>query len=355
MTRSPALSRRVALTAGAATAISAVTTPGHAAKPSQLRVLSMNIWFGGTAVEPGPSLVADVIRATGADVVMLSESGDTTRWLADHLSQNGSRWHYAESSDTGILSRHPIVERGTLPFTTKAVIDLAGRQVAVYALHLEYRWYATYLPRGYAAGVPEGPYSGWDQLPGGPVTDVETVLQVNEESGRPAVVAQVIADAERERATRRSVLIGGDFNEPSILDWTAATAEEQDHRGLVVPWQSTGLLRDAGYVDAYRAKYPNPSTHPGTTWPTSNRAKPLDHLTWTPKADERDRIDYVFASPSPGVKLLDVGLVGTAETIIRNKRVPMRTNDFLQIFSHWPTDHQAVLATYRIAGPPARR
>lgn len=88
------------------------------------------------------------------------------------------------------------------------------------------------------------------------------------------MVAEVIADAERERATRRSVLIGGDFNEPSILDWTAATAEEQDHRGLVVPWQSTGPLRDAGYVDAYRANYPNPSTHPGTTWPKSNRAKP---------------------------------------------------------------------------------
>lgn len=353
MSHTPALSRRAALAMGGAAALTAAA-PAHAAKPTTLRVLAVNIWFGGTAVPGGRALVAEAIRRTKADVVLLSESGDATADLAATLSAGGQRWYHASSPDTGVLSRFPIVGSAVMPFVTKAVIDLGGRQVAAYAAHLEYRWYATYLPRGYGAGVPTGPYSGWDLLPGGPVTDAGTVLDVNAASGRPQVIADVIADAKAEQARRRAVLIGGDLNEPSLLDWTRAAATTQDHQGLVVPWQSTALLREAGYVDAYRAMYPNPVTHPGTTWPISNEAVGTDQLTWAPEADERDRIDYVFASPTAGLRLLDAGRVGTGGTIVRNERVVERTDDYRALFSNWPTDHQAVLATYRVAGAPAR-
>jgi hypothetical protein len=76
-------------------------------------------------------------------------------------------------------------------------------------------------------------------------------------------------------------------------------------------------------------------------------------LTWAPEADERDRIDYVFHRAAPGVKLLGAGVVGPRSTIVRNERVVEDTKDnFLPIPERWPSDHKAVLATYRLAGPP---
>lgn len=114
-------------------------------------------------------------------------------------------------------------------------------------------------------------------------------------------------------------------------------------------------LKDAGYVDAYRTVFPDPVTHPGMTWPADNPATGVDQLAWAPKADERDRIDYVFASPTPGFKLLDAGIVGPAGSIIRGERKPDATDDVIASPTPWASDHKAVLATYRLAGPKAKR
>lgn len=355
------MSRRSMLTAGAAIAATAATASlqmptAQAAKPHQLKVLAYNIWFGGTVVENGLQLVADVIRDQQADVVLLSESGDATAKLAEMLTTKSETWSFTPSGDTGVLTRFPIVERGTLDYITKAVIDVDGRQVACYAGHFEYRWYATYLPRGYGGGSETGPFAqyGWGEIPTGGVDDTAAVLEDNARSGRPEVIRAFLADAKAEQAKGRSVILGGDFNEPSVLDWTSATKDLYDHNGLVVPWQSTSLLHDAGYVDAYRTLFPNPVTHPGMTWPADNAAVGVDQLAWAPKADERDRIDYLFHAPTPGVKLLDAGIVGPAGSIIRNERKPDATNDVIASPSPWASDHKAVLATYRIAGPKAK-
>ncbi|MEL4504046.1 endonuclease/exonuclease/phosphatase family protein [Luteococcus sp. H138] len=344
---------------GAAVAASSTLAApaAHAQKPETLRVLAINIWFGGTVIEPGLELVTAVIRQTRADVVLLSESGESTAKLAAQLSTAGESWRYAESSDTGVLSRYPILETGQLPFITKAVIDIRGRQVACYAAHFEYRWYATYLPRGYGGGSASGPFEeyGWGQIPTGPVDDVDAILADNLRSGRPRVIDTFLTDAADERSKGRSVLLGGDFNEPSVLDWTAATKDLYDHHGLVIPWQSTQKLAEAGFIDAYRTIYPNPVTHPGMTWPADNPLARLDQLAWAPKADERDRIDYIFTSPMPGLKLLDAGIVGPAGSIVRNERRPDATDDVLSSPTPWPTDHKAVLASYRLTGPKAKR
>lgn len=336
-------------------AASGGTPPGD---PARLRVLAFNIWFSGTAVPDGLDYVVETIKMQDANVVLLSESGAATQAIADELSTPGHPYYAASSGDTGIVSEFPIVSESDLPNVKKAVVDVGAREVAVYSAHLYYRNYATYLPRGYGAGVDEpSPYAqyGWDEMPGGPVTDREAVLKVNQDSGRPGVIRQVIEDAAAERARGRAVILGGDFNEPSTHDWTGATSSLFDHHGLTIPWQTTELLDDAGYIDAYRATFPDPVTHPGFTWPSDNADKAVSDLTWAPKADERDRIDYVFHVPAPGMKLLGAGVVGPRSSIVRNERVIEATRDrFLPIPAHWPSDHKAVLATYRLAGGPPR-
>lgn len=62
----------------------------------------------------------------------------------------------------------------------------------------------------------------------------ESVLRMNRASTRVEAVAAFLEEVSRERADL--ILLAGDFNEPSHLDWTDATCGMWDHNGCVVPW-----------------------------------------------------------------------------------------------------------------------
>ena len=65
----------------------------------------------------------------------------------------------------------------------------------------------------------------------------------------------------------------------------------RDHQGLVVPWHVSVMLEKDGFKDTYREIFPNPVTHPGLTCPADCKDIALEKLVWSPKADDRDRID----------------------------------------------------------------
>ncbi|OCF85952.1 endonuclease [Nocardia brasiliensis] len=339
--------------AGGALAVGAAMPLATAAPAAdELRVLAINIWMGASKIPGGIGLVADLIIDTRASVVLLSEANQATKAIAAALEKKGQKFEAVASGDTGVLSAFPVEESADLGWMVKARLSVGDKRVTAYAAHLEYRWYATYLPRGYGAGVPApGEYSefGWNKLPGGPVTDPVAVQRVNVASKRPEAIGAFLEDAKAEAAAGSSVLMGGDFNEPSALDWTPAAANLFDHNGVVLPWESTRRLQQAGFVDAYRSRYPDPVTHPGFTWPASNPDAPVSQLTWAPEADERDRIDYIFAGPGAALRLADVGIVGPRGSIVRNARRDENTQDnFLASPQKWVTDHKAVLATYQL-------
>lgn len=318
-------------------------------QPTAVKVLSLNAWYGGTAVSGGVDMIVEIIKKSGASVVFIAEAKATTTEITKKLNDSGLLFTQRMTGDNAILSTYSISEATALPFMTKAIVTVGSVQVAAYAAHLEYRWYATYLPRGYGAGVPSGEFSeyGWAKIPSGPVTDVAALKRVNQASGRPQVIEEFIADTRKELARGRIVIMGGDFNEPSALDWTAKTAGLFDHNGAVVPWQSTKALKDSGFVDSYRKQHPNPASHPGFTWPASNPHAPVSKLTWAPEADERDRIDYIFHFPDARLKLSDAQVVGPKGSIVRNERVDETGEDpFVLSDIDWPTDHKGVLTTY---------
>lgn len=334
---------------------SLIGPPAFDGKSTELKVLQFNIWMRGTGVGTGgPDMIADVIRDSGADVITLSESDAAyAQRLVNDLARRGYRFHvYGPNKDVSVVSRYPILETGEFNRFSKAVIDVNGTPVAVYSGHLAYQWYVCYLPRGYGGGTPAGnPTSeyGWNKIPGGPITDVPLIMDLNEKSGRPESIRQFVADAKQEIEKGRLVVMAGDFNEPSHLDWSAATKDLYDHHGTIVPWQSTTLLEQAGYLDAYRAKYPDPVTHPGFTWPSDNPAVATSQLTWAPEADERDRIDYVFYRPDDRLSLQAATVVGPRKSILRNQRVAETGDDpILEPLGGWPTDHKSVMATFVI-------
>jgi hypothetical protein len=108
------------------------------------------------------------------------------------------------------------------------------------------------------------------------------------------------------------------------------------------------LLDEAGFVDAYRSFYPNVLDYPGFTYPSDNPAKPAEKITWAPKADERDRIDYIWFYPEKGLTVKDAAIFGPKGSIVRSQRVQETSKDkFIEPQNVWPTDHKGVLVTFQ--------
>lgn len=320
-----------------------------------LKVMQFNIWLGGSRVPGGRAGIADTVAAVEPDVVMLSESNPerVAHLLADLAARGLTYFDNRNPTDPGVISRYPIIEYASFPSWSKAVVSVDGVEVAAYSGHLEYRYYVNYLPRGYGGGTPaplETSEYGWNEIPTGPITDVGLIERLNEASGRTAVTRTVLADAAEERAKGRLALLAGDFNEPSHRDWNHRTRNLFDHHGTVVAWSTTKAIEDAGFRDSYRAVHPDPVRTPGFTWPSDNPGADVGELTWAPKADERDRIDFVFYHPDRRIQLLDSVIVGPSSTIVRNRRVEESGRDpFWRPTWTWPTDHKAVLSTFRVS------
>lgn len=316
------------------------------------KVLQFNIWQEGVMVPGGFEAIADEIARSGADFVTLSEVRNyrQTRFcdrIVEALRQRGQTYYSFYSYDSGLLSRYPITDsmtvypekddRGSI---YKMITRAGEREFAVYTAHLDYRNCAYYDVRGYNG-------STWERQAA--VTDPDSVLYLNRLSVRDDAIAEFLQEAEKDRRAGRIVILGGDFNEPSHLDWTEATRNIRDHHNLVIPWDVSLLLEKAGYKDTYREIYPDPVAFPGMTCPADCKDAPLEKLVWSPEADDRDRIDYILYAPYPGLSLKEVTLIGPRGDIIRGKRALEPSSDpVTEPLGIWPSDHKAVLATFSL-------
>lgn len=317
-------------------------------QPINLSVVTLNMW--------GKSTDAQMLDEIGADLIFVQEGQNGAAAVARELGFP----YFSTGASAAVISRYPIVETSVLssPGTQggwmKAILQVGDTQVAAYGGHLEYRYYATYLPRGYAGDVlaPGFPseWRGWGKL-NAPVTDVKQLLAANEASGRPAAAAALAADAAGERSAGRLTIVGTDMNEASAQDWTESTANLFDHNGVVAPWQTSSTLLASGFLDAYRSTYPNPVTHPGLTWPTSTPNVSPSQLAWAPESDERDRIDYIFYAPNDRLAMESVRMVGPQGDIVRGARaLPVTEDPIFTPQATWTSDHRAVQAEFVICG-----
>jgi exonuclease III len=137
-----------------------------------------------------------------------------------------------------------------------------------------------------------------------------------ESDTRHAEIKGILADMSTALAGDTPVLLAGDFNSPSHLDWTEATASQ--HQGLVVEWPVSRACVDVGLVDAYRHVHPDPVEHPG--------------ITWSPRFGMTDRIDYVYYKGA--------GFDAVEATVIAEHAV------------RFPSDHAAVAVRFRLEPRP---
>ncbi|MHC3467395.1 HAD-IA family hydrolase [Streptomyces sp. 7R007] len=288
-------------------------TPDHlrAMVPHELRVMSWNLWLGGSAVDDHRAKQLKVILETGVDVVGLQETaGTAAQELADALG-----WHHHRAGENlGIISRHPITtalgDPGVGFYGAAGARVRLGphREVDVWTVHLHY--------------TPYGPYeAAFDRLPAAELIAHEEV--------RLAQLREALDWVSRTAGDSRPVVLVGDFNAPSHLD-------RPD-----VAWPVTRAAEEAGLRDSYREAHPDPAEHPGHTWSPVH----AEHEDGSGRPEPQDRIDYVLHN-GRGLRVLD------ATTFVSGTPRPwpdVAGND-------WPSDHAAVITTFAVdpgAVPPA--
>lgn len=322
-------------------------------REQKLKFLQFNIWQEGTVVDGGYDAIVDELVRTDADFVMLSEvrNYNDTKFcdrLTESLKQRGKTYYSFYSEDTGLLSKYPIIDSAVIfPLNNdhgtihKLVADVNGTELAVYTAHLDYLNCAYYNVRGYDG-------STWKKLDK-PLTNIDSILHINRASMRDDAIKLFIEDADKERAKGRLVFIGGDFNEPSHLDWTEQTKDLSDHQGLIIPWDVTTALSKYGFKDSFRELYPDPVKNPGYTYPADCKDIALNQLTWAPDADERERIDYIFYYPEDNIKLTNVSVYGPQGCVVRGVRTPDTSSDlFIEPLGVWASDHKALISEFII-------
>ncbi|MEU6353766.1 HAD-IA family hydrolase [Streptomyces sp. NPDC047072] len=248
--------------------------------PYRLRVMSWNLWYGGTKVRDHRAKQLKVIAETDADVVGLQETYDGA---AEDLAEALGWFHHRAGTNLGIVSRYPITAVLGDPDVgfygaAGARIAVGEREVEVWTVHLDYEAY--------------GPYDG---------TSVHEGVRLAQ-----------MRDTLRRIGDAAPVVLVGDFNCPSHLDWPD------------VEWPVTKAAEEAGFRDSFREARPDAVRDPGYTW-SPVHAEP----------EPQDRIDFVLHR---GLRVLD------SRTYVRG--TPRTWPDVED--NDWPSDHAAVITTFSL-------
>ncbi|MBC8100379.1 MAG: endonuclease/exonuclease/phosphatase family protein [Armatimonadetes bacterium] len=275
--------------------------------PVELRVMTFNIWVGGELVDFGK--IVEAIQLADADIVGLQEPTGNTQRLAQALG-----WQYA-SDQMHVISRYPLIDPPGANGDYIYVQIAPGQVVAIANVHL--------------TSDPYGPYEIRDGVSEEAVFELEQGLRLAE-------IEPLLARLSGLIDAGVPVFLTGDFNTPSHQDWTSAVAETRPDVLYPVAWPVTMAVEAAGFVDTFRAVYPDPIENPGITW---TYGYPYPRLS---DGEIIDRIDMVFAANT--VEVLSSEIVGDAGT--PNVDIGL---------TPYGSDHRAVVSTVRVvpAVPPA--
>ena len=286
----------------------------------EVKVMTFNCWYSLAKINDGPAKAISAIRKSHADIIGLQEcSEETAGKLAAAL---GFHRVQPASGAVQIITRFPIID--TFPVTgidpSRAAAarirtgDTPSRDLIFYNIHLDAGNYGPYATRT-------------------PGSTAEQVLALENKSPRPAQIAGILESmsAHLAEANKTPVVLTGDFNSPSHLDWTEGTAAS--HGGVAnVDWPASILPQRAGLIDSFRLLHPDPAALPGNTWSAIHKG-----------TEPQDRIDFIFHKGKP---LSPVSSRTFSTSIART--IGAWGEDITPVVDNeWPSDHHAVVTVYR--------
>jgi hypothetical protein len=291
----------------------------------ELRCMTWNLFYGGDSLDTSHGSsdvitwvhspfgcvanldqVVATIRMSGADVVGLQEAVGNTRTIAQQLG-----WYFNERMQ--VISRYPLIDPpGGNGWGSEGYIfvePIRGYVAAIANVHLN--------------STPYGPYLVEDGATLDQVISLEDAIRMPGIQHNLRVLPQLASMGI-------PVLMTGDFNSPSYLDWTADVAAVRSDVRYPVDWPVSQALADNGFRDSYREIHPDPVLNPGFTW------TPFSPEEVKPNKNEvHDRIDWVL-SAGP-VVATDSQLMGEAGN-----------PDVNIVVDPWPSDHRAVVSAFEM-------
>ena len=303
--------------------------------PKKLKVMAWNIWHAGHMKHlpsHGFKGTLGILKQIDADVILMIETYGASEKVADHLGY----YHRLLSSNLSVYSRYPITDTYTFSDSISASnfggveIDMDGQKVRLFDTWLHY------LP-------------GCRTVP----TDKseEEILAWESTSSRDDEIRRILNVLKPFMVESDSIpiILGGDFNIHSHLDWTEATKHMYNHGGAVVDWIVSKEMEKAGFKDSFREINPDPVKHIGTTWmhpinedwefKRSAMERTGKYLPYDESEIMRyDRIDFIYYQ---GEQLKAI------ESAIYNKDIgEMLSLDGKEFL--FASDHGFVLTTFKI-------
>ncbi|GAO29815.1 endonuclease/exonuclease/phosphatase family precursor [Geofilum rubicundum JCM 15548] len=236
--------------------------------PDSLTIMNWNIWGGGMREGRfvGVKRVAEIIRSSGADLISMQETFASGPLIADMLGF----YFYQRSDGLSVLSRYPLGETYNIyrsRVSGAITVELPEDNRTVFC-----PVYLSYLPNN-------GPMI----MSGKAVADSVVVREMETRGSEMRYIVWELQSLV-DRNDQVPLILAGDFNSGSHLDWTEAN--RQNRYDLVIDYPATRILDNAGFVDSYRQIYPDEVAHPGFTW--SPRFREVLH----------DRVNFVFYNGS---------------------------------------------------------
>lgn len=272
--------------------------------PNILKVLQWNIWHGGAHVgNDGRSRIIDLLKASNADIITMQEGYGAQQRINDSL---GYYMQTPSLKDNLVLfSRYPLTTIPTAKTfnSNPAMITLPnGRQLLVNACWLRYAYRPEYSCNYPNTGHDHRLWVAEDSILA--LTDMKHILGKD--------TKPYLTDNDTP------VIIGGDFNSCSHLDWTKAAAPIHYGYGPV-PFPTTRYLQEEGYRDSFREINPD----------EVNRAEGTFAVIYGQL--QVSRIDFLFYK-GKGIRAIASKIVKTAP----------------EIDDVWASDHAAVLTTFEL-------
>ncbi len=313
---------------------------------AQLRVLSFNILQGGgnasnvgfTPEEFGPSRldeVAAVIQALDMDVVGVQEDSGSDALL----EALGEPWTRAGN----IYSRLPLKPLDPVGTVHLAQINFDGTSITIANAHWRPYPYTPYeIQKLMQMAHDAGDKFDLER------DDLEQMMLAMYDKGpEPRGYAETVNALEPHLASGVPIVLTGDFNEPSHLDWTERSAEHGMDRWVDNPTGSplrakirfagsSWLARD-GLVDAYRSVHRDEVAKPGITWTPAYPDGTKGRRDYGEQV--LDRIDIVYVKK---LRVMDASVVG------ENGEFSDVSLEDLGLGFAWPSDHRAVLAVLEL-------
>lgn len=244
--------------------------------------MTWNIWHGGLHGDASSDFAQDTINTENVYKVLKEEQPDillmqeTYCCGMDMAKKAGYEYSWRGSSNLSIHSKYPIIDTIHLfkPFNSHgAVIEIDGDNVLVFNIWLDWQ---------------PDTFQTIKSLPA-------DSLIMGEEETRLKEIKEILRSVDSLQSDYKlPVIIGGDFNSASHLDWVESTKNQ--HYGKVVEWPVSKWMETNGFLDSFREVHPDPNISLDGTW------------GYLDESIISDRIDFIFSKGSE-LSVLDSKIV----------------------------------------------